>query len=104
MGKSRGIRTCRGFIDPKLFEASCGLQKIVTFLSLQEAPGSPKGIRGGIVQSAAEGLAVRHVVGGDFRAERQRLSRAERAGCGWGRGGAEQGRPGHKPALVPPSV
>lgn len=104
MGKSRGIRTCRGFIDPKLFEASCGLQKIVTFLSLKEAPGSPKGIIGGIVQSVAEGLAVRHVVGGDFRAERQRLSRAERAGCGWGRGGAAQGQPGHKPALVPPSV
>lgn len=40
------------------------------------------------MQSAAEGLAVRRVVGSDFSAEHHRLDRAESTGRGAGGGGA----------------
>lgn len=55
MGKSRGIRMCRGCLDPKPSEAGCGLQEIIPFLSLEEVSGSPKDIRGGVVHIVAEG-------------------------------------------------
>lgn len=81
MGTSRDARKGRAFIGLKPCEASFGLQKIITFLSFKKSQRSPKGIKGGTVQSAAKRLAVKHAVGGDsglsIRASRgQEVSRA----------------------------
>lgn len=65
MGTSRDARKDWAFIGLKPCEASFGLQKIITFLSFKKSQRSPKGIKGGTVQSAAKGLAVKHALGGD---------------------------------------
>lgn len=49
MGMSRDVRKGHAFVELKLFEAGCGLRKIIIFLSIQIAQGPPKGIKGGTV-------------------------------------------------------
>lgn len=66
MGTRRGVRKGWDFVDPKPLEAGCGLQKIIMFLSSKKCTGSPKGIKGGMVHSAAKGLAVMHAARGDL--------------------------------------
>lgn len=98
---SRDVRKDQAFVELKLFEAGCGLQKIIIFLSFQTAQGPPKGIKGGAVRSVAKGLAVRRAVGVDLGPSvRGSIGPSGRAAVG----GAEAGRPGHTPSPPPPSV
>lgn len=101
MGMSRDVRKGHAFVELKLFEAGCGLQKIIIFLSFQTAQGPPKDNKGGTVRSVAKGLAVRHEVGVDLGPSvRGSIGPRGRAVVG----GAEAGLPGHTPSPPPPSV